>query len=388
MFRKIQMSMLIAMFAAMGGVTAFAQQAAEGVKLNLYGYVKLSSAYDSSRTAYGDASFWVLPDSASGGGKSELTFSARETRAGLNITTPESGGRNFSGRIELDLCDEPQTVNKYSPRLRLAYMDVAWSKGWSLRFGQEWDTYVSFHPTIIDAGAIAYQGHLYGRHPQVKLTKDTKVGNNTTVTTKFALQHGRNSSDLDGDGQPDENAASTPSVHASMVVKSKLFAGQDSIFSISGAYGREKLNGTAHPGTYKSWMIHGGVQLPLSQHFTLQGLAWTGENLDNYLGGIGQGVNAALGTEVASYGGWGQGVVTFNKKFKVGVGYGIDDPDDGDLELMGNARVANDKVFSNFFYNFTDRMTFSVEYSHLRTSYAVSDDARNHRVEFGAKYVF
>ena len=201
--------MLLVLFTATGGLTAFAQQA-EGVRLNLYGYVKLSTAYDTSRTAYGDASFWALPDGAAGGGESELTFSARETRVGLNIVTPASGGRNFTGRIELDFCEEVGVVNKYSPRLRLAYMDVAWGNGWSLRLGQEWDTYVSFHPTINDASAIAYQGHLYGRHPQARLTKDTKVGENTSLITKIALQHGRNGSDLDADGQSDENAASTP----------------------------------------------------------------------------------------------------------------------------------------------------------------------------------
>ncbi|MDR1728144.1 MAG: hypothetical protein LBT74_09535 [Acidobacteriota bacterium] len=383
MIRKMQ---LLFLFAALGGTTLFAQQASS-VKITPYGYVKLDSVYDTARTAYGDLSFWALPKTTVGGGEEELTFSARDTRLGLNITGHESGKVKVTGKIEGDLFEEASTANKYSPRLRLAYLDVAWGEGWSLRFGQDWDTYSSFHPSMVDAGILGNAGHLYGRHPQIRLTKDSKVGGDATVTVKLAVQHGRNGANYDGDAQPDENAAASPSFHGSLAVKAKLIGAKQSTFTVSGAYGREKVRGSANPGTYQSWLLHGGVQLPLHDKLTLQGVAWTGENLDNYLGGVGQGVNVAIGTEIKSAGGWGQLVYIPSRQFQLGVGYGIDDPDDA--ELSGNARTFNDRFFANFFYNLTDKAQIGVEYSYMRTDYALpSQDQVNHRIHLGAKYSF
>ena len=381
MGRKVQW---FAVFMVFSGVMAFGQQS--GVQFTPYGYIKFDSTYDTARTAYGDIAFWTMPETADGGGERELNFSARETRFGLNIVAPENRGIKTTGRLEVDFYEEVPTPNKYALRMRLAYVDLAWANGWSLRFGQDWDTYNSFHPDTVDASALAYQGHLYSRHPQARLTKDAKIGENSSLTLKLALQYGRNGGNIDGDGQPDENAASSPNYHGSLILKSRLLTERQSVFTISGMYGREKLSGTANPGTYDSWLIHGGVQLPLSQRFTLQGIVWKGANLDNYLAGIGQGINAVTGTEVSTHGGWGQLVYNLTKNTRTSVGYGIEDPKDEDLS--GNARTCNERIFANFFYNATDKVTFGVEYASMRTDYAISKDMQNHRVNFSAQYKF
>jgi len=374
----------LAVFMIFSGVAAFGQQS--GLQVTPYGYIKFDSTYDTARTAFGEVAFWVLPETAAGGKERELNFSARETRLGLNIIAPDTGGVKTTGRLEADLYEELTTANKYVPRLRLAYVDLAWSNGWSLRFGQDWDTFVTFHPDMVDANALAFQGHAYGRHPQARLTKDTKLGENTTFTAKFALQHGRNSGNVDGDNQPDENAAAMPNFHGSFVLRSRLLTDRQSVFSISGAYGREKVNGTQNPGTYKSWLLHGGGQIPLSQRITLQGILWKGENLDNYFAGIMQGIDTVIGTEVATYGAWGQFIYTLSKNTRTSIGYGIEDPRDEDLS--GDARICTDRLFANFFYNATDRVTFGFEYSSMRTDYAVSGNMQNHRVNFGVQYRF
>jgi len=381
MLRKIQW---LTFFMVFSSVTAFGQQS--GVQITPYGYIKFDSTYDTARTGFGDVSLWVLPENAAGGGEKELNFSARETRLGLNIAAPDTGGMKTTGRIEVDFYEELPTSNKYAPRMRLAYVDFAWSNGWSLRFGQDWDTYVSFHPDMVDASVLAFQGHPYGRHPQARLTKETKLGENTTLTAKFSLQHSRNSGDVDGDNQPDETAAASPNYHGSLVLRSRLLTDRQSVFSISGAYGREKVSGTDNPGIYKSRLIHGSAQLPLSQRFTLQGIAWKGDNVDNYFAGILQGIDTVIGTEVSTYGGWGQIVYSLTKNTRTSVGYGIEDPNDEDLS--GDARICTDRIFANFFYTPTDRVTFGVEYSSMRTDYAVSSNMQNHRVNFGVMFRF
>ena len=361
-------------------------KAANGIQIKPYGYVKFDAAYDTARTAWGDAAFFVYPTTYAGGDKKELTFGARESRLGANIIAPEQNGIKITGRIEGDLYENVSTENSYTPRLRLAYLDAAWGDGWSVRAGQDWDTYVSVLPKENDAAILGYTGNLYGRHPQVRLTKVTKLSDSTQITTKFAVQDGRNGSDIDKDSQADENAAAVPNLHASAALQTKLLTDKFSTFALSGAYGREKLSGTTNPGNYDSLLVHGGVLLPITQKFSLQGTLWAGENVDNYLGGIGQGINATDGTEVQAYGGWAQGIYDFNKKWSVSLGYGFDNPDDADL--AGDARTLNERLFTNVFYKLTDAVTLSAEYSYFTTSYALTDAVTDNRIQLGAQYSF
>ncbi|MDR1727165.1 MAG: hypothetical protein LBT74_04445 [Acidobacteriota bacterium] len=359
---------------------------AGGFEFKPYGWVQVDAAYDTSRTAYGDLMFFVYPDGVSRAGKQELNFSARGTRLGAHINAPEGGNKKLTGRVEFDFSDD-LSPNKYTLRVRLAYMDVAWGDGWSLRFGQDWDTYSNFHPSTVDSTILGFQGHPYGRHPQIRLTKETKLGASTSLTAKVAIQHGRNGGDADGDGVPDENAAASPNLHGSLALKTKLLTDRPTLFTFSAAYGREEVEGAvAHPGTYRSLLLHGGLQLPISKSLTLSGEGWTGENIDNYLAGVGQGVNAASGTTVSALGGWVQGVWQPVKAIKTGVGYGVDDPEDA--ELGGNARTFNDRVFANVFYYITDKATIGFEYSHIRTDYALTPDMGNNRFHLGVMYTF
>lgn len=364
-------------------------KAASGVQIKPYGYVKFDAAYDTARTAWGDAAFFVYPKSYVGGDKKELSFGTRESRLGAQILTPEQDGVKVTGRIEGDLYEDVATENKYSPRLRLAYIDAAWGDGWSVRAGQDWDTYVSVLPRVNDAAILGYTGNPYSRHPQVRLTKVTKLSDSTQLTAKLAAQSGRNTGNIDGDNQSDENAAAVPNFHASAALQTKLLTDKYSTFSLSGAYGREKVHHAAtveHPGVYDSELIHGSAFLPITRKFSAQGVLWAGENLDNYLAGIGQGINAAEGTEVAAHGGWAQGIYDFTGKLSAGAGYGFDDPDDGDLS--GDARTLNDRFFANIYYRLTDHATLSAEYSYFTTSYATSGDVTDNRFQLGAQYNF
>lgn len=354
-----------------------------GIQFKPYGWLKLDAAYDSHQTVAGDAALFVKPSSADG--KRDLTFGARETRLGTYIVAPEYNGLKVTGRFEADFYGDFATPDKYTPRFRLGYFDVGWADGWSVVAGQDWDTYNTFHPLTNDAAILGDTGHLYGRHPLVRLSKETKIGD-STLTWKFAAQNGNNSQDLDADSQRDEAAATIPNFHVSGVLKTPGIGGKSNSFSLSGAYGQEKLADSAHPGRYDSKLVHASAQIPLGDPFTLQGVIWTGENLDTYLGGIGQGINVTQGKEVRASGGWLQGIVSLNKDTKWSLGYGIDNPNDKDLS--GDARTLNDRLFTNIFYNLTDHVTLIGEYSYLTTKYATSGEVNDNRIQFGAKYSF
>jgi hypothetical protein len=354
-----------------------------------YGYVKLGTSYDSARTAYGDLAFFVLPGSAKGGGKGELVFSARETRVGLKLAAPAFNGITPTGQIEADWFEEATTAGKYVPRLRLAFLDLALGAGWSIRAGQDWDVFVSVHPTVTDPGILGGTGHLYGRRPQFRITKVVKLNETDAVSFKVAAAHGR-SQDVDTDAQIDAEAARFPTIQASLGFAAKLLGNKLTQLQVSGAYGREKLHlPVAKPiyeQTFESWLAHAALLLPLTDVFSLQGTVFWGKNLDQYLGGICQGINVASVRSIESVGGWGQLVAGLLPTLTATAGYGVDNPKDADISTGG--RVFNSRAFGNLFIKVTPETTVALEYAYLRTLFASEGAQHGNRFAAGFQYSF
>ena len=84
--------------------------------------------------------------------------------------------------------------------------------------------------------------------------------------------------------------------------------GRKSTVGVSYHRGEERidLDEVADTDTFDTWSAALDVVLPLCDFAALSGELWTGENLDHYLGHIGQGVNRTIGAEkeVTGSGGW------------------------------------------------------------------------------------
>jgi len=137
---------------------------------------------------------------------------------------------------------------------------------------------------------------------------------------------------------------------------------------------------------YDVWLAHAAVILPISSRLTLQGVVWTGANLDAYQAGIGQGVNTAAHREFGAKGGYLQLTATATEKLTFGAGYGVDDPDDGDLGK--DARSRNSRLYGNAIYALTSNTSLGAEVSQIETRYKSKDSAEAQRVAFSATLRF
>jgi hypothetical protein len=377
--------------------TPAAKEAGDGktnkITVTPYGFLKLGVTRDSSRTAFGDLAFYVLPDSRPGGGKKELSFGARETRLGLKLSAPKTAGIVATGQFEADWLEEAATSNKYSPRLRLAFLDLAFGDGWALRAGQDWDLYVVAQPKILDAGNLGGTGHTYGRRPQVRLTKTIKFNATDSVAVKLGAGQGR-SGDLDGDGQTDADATGVPSVLGGLVLSVKLLSKKPTVVSVSGAYGKEKVNlpfptattPSDHRKTFAATLLHGSLQLPLADTLLLQGAVFWGKNVDQYNGGILQGFNPGSESSIEAVGGWGQILWDATTNLTLGGGAAADNPVNDDVSATG--RTFNSRVFGTVFVKATDAVTIGAEYGFLRTRFKTESVAENHRIQGALQYNF
>ncbi len=368
-----------------------AQEKAElPVKATIYGYIKLDASYDTQRTSAGDLMFFVQQEQ--GGEKdAEFNMTAKETRIGLNLDGPEIAGIRTTGKIEADFYGKAGDANTPVPRLRLAYLDLAGDYGLSARIGQDWETFILVAPRIINFSFLADAGALGLRRPQVRLTKETDLGGAKLVAKVAAAR--TIGQDIDGGGSDDGADADYPTFQGNIYLESKLLTDRATKFGVSGHWGAEvtdtvSSNKVVEQDTksYKTWSIQGNAYLPLTDILTLQGSIWAGENLDTYFGGIGQGINQSLETGIKAKGGWIQALVDITPAWNVNIGFGLDDPDNGDLNNGDRSR--NRTIFANTYYAINSAVTIGVEYTYMTTSYKAQDDASNNRIQGMARYSF
>jgi hypothetical protein len=358
-----------------------------------YGYIKLDAYYDSQKaiptsgggsTTYGG---YTLYTAAKTGGESDGTFdfSARDSRFGLDFSLPAENDILVTAKFENDFFINGGDT-AYSVRLRLAYTDLAFGNGWSIRAGQDWDAFFYVAPITVDAGFLGDSGYLYSRRAQLKLTKSTDIGSSKLIA-KIAVVRTA-SGDTDGLGIDDGIDSGTPTVEALLAFETKLLSSKPTKISIGGEYGTETLDasGNLDAKDYDSSLVVAGIFFPIVDQFAIAGNAWYGENIDGWLGAVGQGINTTYKTSIAAKGGWVQAVINPTAVLNVNLGYGLDDPNDNDLKAGG--RTENTRIFANAFYKLTKAVTLAGEYSIIKTSYKGADSATDNRVQFTVKYQF
>ncbi len=362
-----------------------------GLRLQIYGYVRADLSHDTQATApKGDFAFFVLPE-VDGEKDAQTHFGARESRLGLNLSGPDAGNWKTTGKLEMDFYGGDK-ANSYNPRMRLAYLDLAHSSGLSLRFGQDWDTFCELVPRIVNFAYLADVGALGLRRPQARLTQELKLAENTKLVAKLAAAQ-TVGEDLDGGTFEDGADSDWPTAQWSVALLQKLWTEKSAKVAFGGHYGRETVDETvsnvvvsADTQDYDSWSAQGSIFLPLTKQLAVQGNIWKGENLDTYFGGIGQGVNVALGREIEAQGGWAQLLWDPTDKLCFGFGYSVDDPKDEDLAEGRPSK--NEQIFGNVAYKLTPAVTAMAEYAHMTTDYLGKDEAVNDRVQVAMKYAF
>ena len=362
------------------------------IRLQIYGYLKADYSYDSQATApKGDFAFFVLPE-LDGKKDGQTHLGARESRLGVNIFGPDVGAWKTTGKFEMDFYGG-EKPNSYNPRMRLAYVDVAHDSGFSLRFGQDWDTLCEIQPRIVNFAFLADIGALGLRRPQARATQELKFSENTKLVLKAAVAQ-TVGEDLDGGGTEDGTDADYPTAQWNVTLHQKVWAGKTARLSFAGHYGTETVDAVDSNKVviandvqdFDTWSVQGSLYWPLCKTLAAQANIWKGANLDTYFGGIGQGVNMALGREIKAVGGYAQLLYDPTDKLCFGVGYSVDDPDNEDLNA--GMRAKNSQVFANVFYKFTPAVTGMAEYAHMVTDYLGRDDATNDRVQVAVRYTF
>lgn len=343
-----------------------------GVNLQLYGFARLDGSFDSGQIYPGNIALWAWPQYGSSNDR-EWNLTAGATRIGMNLSGPDTESLKLTGNIEFDFLTGLSSENNQAPRLRHGYMKAYWpASDFSILAGQSWDLVSSLIPFVDDPALMWSAGNIGSRHPQLRLTKGVATGEKSRM--ELAVAASRTIGDKNT--TPGVIATDTgkdammPTIQGRIALSLPLLVeSQPATIALSGHYGEEEwdANNSGNHKTVDSWSCNLELSMPISKKMTLAGEYFTGSNLDDYWGGISQGVNTSTLKEIRSCGGWAALRYTSSPSTSFSIGAGVDNPNDNDLAL--GARSRNQSIFANVINKITPNLILGLQLSDWKTEY-------------------
>jgi hypothetical protein len=354
--------------------------------IQFYGYIKLDAAWDSSGVFPGD---YVLFTDRGRDGDDEFNITAKQTRLGLKIQGPSTGNMKTSGVVEADFYGAAGAENKFNLLVRHAYMTFDWPDSkFSILAGQASDVISPLYPNTLNYTVLWDAGNIGYRHPQVRLTQQLRVRDDMTLELAGAIS--RTIGDVEAlTFTPGANAG-FPTFQGRAGLTFPWFGFKPTTVGVSAHWGREQYSSDEK---IDSWSLNLDVLQPICPVVTVKGEAYIGENLDDYFGGIGQGVrirtvgNTTLFQHaIGDRGGWFAVVLGPWDAWSFNVGAGLDDVESGDVDAL--ARTSNRSLFANAIYALNKSADIGVELSQWRTDFKNADDVDDVRIQTSFIYKF
>jgi len=355
--------------------------------IQLYGYLKLDAAYDSSRINNGDYGKWVENESVNNN-DDQFNMTANESRLGMILNGPDNGEMKTSGRVEVDFFGPGVGIAENQGRLmmRHAYMKLDWPDDrFNIIAGQTSDVISPLYPRTVNYSVGWFVGNIGYRRPQIRLTKELGFEKGGFLKLEGALARtiGRDSL-ITGEESGEDAGFPTFQGRASMTFN-------ETTIGLSGHWGQEEYEttSTGNNRDFTTWSLNLDYTQPICKKVEIKAELFTGENLDAYLGGIGQGVTLSGANqyeEIGSKGGWiAAGLGPWdNKRFNVGIS--MDDVERGNVN--DGDKTLNRCVFGNVYCAVNKQTDIAFELSHWRTQYRGPGDGESLRAQMALIYKF
>lgn len=349
--------------------------------VRFYGFLRLDSIIDSGQASSTQSPFFIQSPgnpNVARTGNSVLSLHPRLTRMGFDFVAPPDTlrGGSVTGKIEMDWQNGAGLTAESRPLPRIRHAFVQIQRGastWLL--GQTWDVIAPLLPSPNDDTLMWNAGNVGDRRPQIRYTYAPA---NAPISAAVALgiTSAVDGKDLDGNGIRDGEDSTLPNVQARVAVR----GGRNAQAGLWGHYASERTTKPVATGKrgFESSGFGIDVQAPLAARLELRGEAWTGRNLSDFRGGVGQGVNATTGREIRSRGGWLEIGWQRSPGHRLALGYTRDDPKDADLPDGG--RRENEAVYLHNRLRLTPSVDLGANYLFWTTKYRGLPTGTDHRV--------
>jgi hypothetical protein len=308
-----------------------------GSHVELSGLVLVNGFFNNARVNNSDVPQIVMPpDPALALPASHGGATVRQSQIALTADVPELAGGSFHGELDVDFFggQQPSPGGRTWPLLRVRRIraGIEWPHSWVM-FGQEAPPIAEINPSsLAQIGLVGFarSGNLWLWLPQVRAGAEVgttvKVGIEGSVLAPLAA-------DPTGVGalftQPDRAERSRrPNLEGRLRLRWDEPQSSGEI-SLGGHYGWLAKN---QDTLVTSRAVAASARFTATRYLELRGEVFAGQALAG-LGGGGIGQNLGVGmVPVRAKGGWAQLNVRPHPAVEVGGGYGLDDPDDADLD--------------------------------------------------------
>jgi hypothetical protein len=322
----------------------------------------------------------------------------RNTRLTLGFRGPRmQSGWRATATLEADFFGPFNGTGNFAdeqpiPRLRLAYADL--TNGYTtLRVGQAWSLTLGNIP--VSTSHIGFPlgwgsgGFIGWRFPGIFLIQSlTDTAASVRARLSFAAMRGSWSDEAAPD-QPSAGEAGTPQLEAALNLDGRFAAGSWGTYLV-GHWDRKDLNGVRTEGTPEppennldSWAIEGGLRVQ-SGIITLHGNAYTGKAMGHHFAHVIQ-----FG-DVEGWGAWAQVGIDVTRHWGLWAYYGIDNPDDDDVRVSANDRLAS-WLFVPMLRFRSGPYSLGLEWLHNTTDYSlggISTERKGNQVLFSTRFDF
>lgn len=329
---------------AMAGQAGAQEAVTSKYKVNFYGFVKTDAVYNSHGAAGNDYLMYVDVDKASA---RDFRVSSKGTRLGFDITD----GDRVSGKIETDF--QGDDAGNAGLRLRHGYVALKAGK-FDILAGQTWHLTPLELSGTVNEFAMGYAGVLWMRAPQLRVTYKHS---DALTFAAAAVRPTRNLTDNDGTG------SGLPQAQA----QAQLKVGKAK-FTLMGALGQWRKT-TGEEGEVK--LLDLGCNVPLTSALTLNGQVWTGQNLNDFLGGAGN-VNQYGTMALKATGGFANLAFKPAGRYSYNVAYGVDNPVNSDLAAAAAAKTRNETVMANATAMVYEKVSVTLEAARMVTEYKLA----------------
>jgi hypothetical protein len=357
-------------------VATLAPAAAEAqdpdVEASLHGLVLMNGLHTSEKVNNSDVPQFVVPaDPDDNPAASTTSATARQSRLTLVALVPELARGALRGELDVDFFggQQPSSGGRTFPllRLRRAFAELAWTR-FAILVGQESPPIAAVSPSSLASigfPEFAGAGNLWLWIPQVRLSGDLAPVGGARIGAEIAALAPTSGEPQAGFFTQPDLAERSGRPYLQGRVRARWGSGDEAAeVSFGGHYGW--LVNTAGERV-RSRALAMSLWIPLGPKVEVRAEGFTGQALAGLGGGgIGQGM-VRDGVPVHTSGGWGQLNLRPVGGWEIGVGAGIDDPDDADL--IAGSRLRNVSVESHLLWRRAP-VVLGVELRGLRTRYA------------------
>lgn len=356
-------------------------------RLQFYGFFRTDVIVDDSRPDAFQTPLFVLSEPATATDLANFTLHPRLTKLGLSLAGPALeplGGARLGGRLEFDFQNAGRE-SRAIPRYRQAYFTLAWSTI-TLLFGQTADVISPLFPSANADTLMWNAGNLGDRRPQIRLTVQRGINKlQWSIAAGAGLTGAVDAQDLDNDTIRDGEAAAVPNVQGRVALSYPSGTRPVAVGIWAHAARQQVSVPIAGQREFASHALGVDYEVPLGRRSILRGEVWTGRNLSDVRGGIGQGVNRLTGREISSRGGWTELGIDVTVHHSLVAGFTVDTPHEEDLAIGGRRRNGSWFVVNRW----TIRpVTLGVDYLRWTTKYLGAPEGTDNRVNAYFLYSF